>query len=237
MRAIIPTQSVTLKKLLSSGSYSAKLFTNDLGDCKDLPVNFEFTEPNFIGYSSKLLDPNLWVLSSLTSDYSQCDYNKSLIWGNTDASPTEFISGYFVADDMDNVLWFGKFDNPVIVEQNQNVLVDIRVYLNNYDYPENTIAIVVKGEIIKPQNVNIVVENIKWGGVDYPNILMDLMQNDWIPNQNVLCLGIDNTINICHGSPLSFDMSVTATDCIEHVENIIIEDPGNRIIEINLQSI
>ena len=54
------------------------------------------------------------------------------------------------------------------------------------------------------------------------------------PNQNILCIGVDNTINICHGDPLSFDITVTAIGYSEYKENIIIEEVGNKFIEINL---
>jgi hypothetical protein len=234
MRAIIPTKSVTLKELLSSGDYHAKLFTNDLGDCEDLPSDFQFQEPVFNGYSSKLLNSNLWKLSVGVEDYSQCDYQESLIWGNTDVIQSETINGYFVTNGKDEVLWFGKFDNSIELQQNQNILVDIRVYLNNYDYPKNTITIIVKGDIDKPQNTNIFIDNIKWGNVSYPHALMDLMESDWTPNQNILCIGVDNTINICHGDPLSFDITVTAIGYSEYKENITIEEVGNKFIEINL---
>ena len=235
MRAIIPTQSVNLKELLSSGSYRAGLFTNDLGNCEDIPLDFKFQEPIFSGYSSKSLNSNYWKLTLTSSDYSQCDYQESLIWGNTNSNPSETVYGYFVADSSDNVLWFGKFDNSVELQQNQNILVDIRVYLNNYDYPKNTITIIVKGDGDKPQNTNIFIENVKWGDVNYPYVLIDLMNSSWTPNQNILCVGVDNLINICQANPLSLDVTVTAIDYSEYKENIIIEDVGNKFIEINLQ--
>jgi len=237
MRAIIPTQSITLKELLSSSVYFAKLFTNDLGNCEDLPSDFQFQEPSYTQYHPILLSSNSWTLSTTTSSYSQCNYKESLIWGNTSANTSETIFGYFVTDANNNTVWFGKFDSSVEIQQNQNIVVDVKVHLNNYDYPQNTIAMIVKGNGDEPGNVNVYIENVKWGEIGYPLALMDLMDSNWTPNKNILCIGVDNKINICQNNPLSFDITVNAINYNEHKENIIIEDTGKKIIEINLQTI
>jgi len=233
----IPLNSKLLKELLNSTNLTAKLFINDLLDCEDIPSSIEFEEASFIGYSPKFLNPLLWEpMNQAPASYTKYKYKNGIIWKNL--GQTVNIKGYYVTNKENQVLWFEKFDNEIILNQNQGTLVNVEVEMNNYDFPKTTITLVVKNDSnLIPENISVSIENIKWGGVDYSDSLLDLLNNNFIPHNNMVCIGVRDSIKPCSEEPLQFDLTISASGFETYQENISVTNPGNSILEIYLDQV
>lgn len=247
---IIPLNSKLLKELLDKSNLTARLFKNDfnfsslstlessvspIDNCEDSP-SLVIEQVSFNGYSSKFLNPMLWNATAQSAgSYIKYKYSSGIVWKNRGTENSEIIRGYYITNQNNEVLWFEKFDNEVILKQNEAILVNIETEINNYDFPQTTIALIIKNNNLTPTNTSIDIQNIKWGGIDYPSdYFLDLLNNNFIPQNNIICIGVKDKIKPCWAEPLQFDLSVSSLGFQNYQENISIRNKGNSIIEINL---
>ena len=122
--SIIKLNSKLLKELLNSSNLTVRLFTNDLLDCEDLPSSFEFEQVSFNGYSSKFLNPMLWMSTNQSAaSYIKYKYSNGIIWKNLGTITSPTIQGYYVTNNENDVLWFEKFDSEITLNQNEATLI------------------------------------------------------------------------------------------------------------------
>ena len=229
----IPLNSKFLKELLNSTNLTARLFTNNLLNCEDIPSPIQFEEASFDGYSPRFLNPLLWSpVSQAIGSYTKYRYLNKIIWKNL--GPATIVAGYYVTDQNNKVLWFEKFDNEIALNQNEGTLVNMEVEMNNYDFPKTTITLVIKNSNVIPQNITVSTQNIKWGEIDYNNSFIDLLSDNFTPRNNIICIGVKDTIKPCQEEILQFDLTVSAQGFETHQENISITNQGNNILYIYL---
>jgi len=233
----IPLNSKFLKELLNKSNFTARLFTNDLAHCEDIPSAIQFEQASFNGYSSKFLNPMLWVAENQSvSAYIKYKYSSGIVWKNWGPGTSEAIRGYYITDQDNNLLWFEKFNSEITLAKNEAMLVNIEIEMNDYDFPQTTITLIIKNNNnIIPANTSIDIQNIKWGGVDYPpDYFIDLLDRNFIPQNNIVCIGVKDKIKPCNEQSLQFDLTVSSSGFQTYQDNILVNSNGNTIIEINL---
>jgi len=234
----IPLTSKLLKELLNSSNLTARLFTNDLLNCEDYPSDIQFIEASFSGYSPKFLNPILWIpINESPTSYIKYKYSREVIWKNLGDTLTQSVKGYYVTDQDNHIVWFERFDNEITLNKNEATLINIEVEINNYDFPETTITLVIKSENTIPENISANIQNVTWGGIVYPNSFLDLLNNGFAPKNNIICIGVNNKIKPCGEETLQFDLTVTSQGFEDYQENVSITRTGNSILEVNLNQL
>lgn len=104
-----------LDNILSCTDYYVKLFTNDLDE-----NNLSFIEPNFLDYDQVKLDKDNWQSSIIESDLAVSYYKNFVFWVSKDSSDST-IYGYYIIDDLNTVIWYQKFLEPIILSKDKGL--------------------------------------------------------------------------------------------------------------------
>lgn len=234
----MPTRIIDNSKILNellSFDSNAGLFINTVAENNQNPT---FVEPNFNGYSSKLLKKENWGPAIKEESYSTSVYNGELFWTNNSGADV-VLNGYFIKNNENQILWYSVFNDPVSIAVNEGLYIYPKVYLN-YNVLFNTLFVIniVKSNPYTTTALNPIVSinNEYWGSVVAQNSLINTVTGDYnlSPSNNSLVLALNKSINPTTELPFSFDLKVQQAGFFIKTRNINITNFGVYEITIKL---
>jgi hypothetical protein len=111
LTAKTPSSSRTklLDNVLDCTDYYIRLFVNDLDE-----NNLEFIEASFLGYGQVKLDKEDWLDAVAENDLAVSYYKYPVAWFSTSIY-INFVYGFYVVDNSNTVVWYEKFEDPVVL--------------------------------------------------------------------------------------------------------------------------
>lgn len=209
MSTIIPNISkpYLLDEFLASFNFTVCLFTNNIvGD--ENPISFN--EPVFSGYTNKQLSPEKWNISELNENYATCTYLEPILFVNNDNENSEQIYGYFVKNDIEDILWYDKFENYKVINSKEAIIIKIVVNLNKPLEGLSLVSLVLKSSdnstLITSSSVSINTET--WGDISSGGYLIDVTNRDFNSNNGMFNFLLKSDIVPSSDNPYVFTYEI-----------------------------
>jgi hypothetical protein len=235
MSTIIPNISkpYLLDEFLASFNFTVCLFTNNVVGNEN-PINFD--QPVFNGYVNKQLSPEKWSVSELSENYATCTYIEPIMFSNSGNENSEQIYGYYVKNNLEDVLWYDKFENSKVIDSKKAIIVKLVVNLNKPLGGLSLISLVLKSSDssipLTFSSVSIGTET--WNNITSGGYLVDITGRDFNSNNNMFNFLLRSDVIPSSDNPYAFEYEIQSYgfDSLNTSSSII--NSGVTVIEKTL---
>jgi hypothetical protein len=235
MSTIIPNISkpYLLDEFLASFDFTVCLFTNNIVGNEN-PINFD--QPVFHGYVDKKLSPEKWSVSELNENYATCTYIEPIMFFNNGNENSEQIYGYYVKNNLEDILWYDKFENSKVIDSKKAIIVKLAVNLNKPLGGLSLVSLVLKSSDssipITLSSVSIGTET--WGDVSSGGYLVDVTGRSFNSANSMFNLLLRSDIVPSSDNPYNFTYEIQSYGFNNLSTSSSIVNSGVTVIEKTL---
>lgn len=235
MSTIIPNISkpYLLDEFLASFNFTVCLFTNNIVGNEN-PINFD--QPVFNGYVNIQLSPEKWSVSELSENYATCTYIEPIMFSNNGSENSEQIYGYYVKNNLEDILWYDKFESSKVIDSKKAIIIKLVVNLNKPLGGLSLISLVLKSSDssvpVTFSSVSIGTET--WDDITSGGYLVDVTDRSFNSNNSMFNFLLRSDIVPSSDNPYTFTYEIQSSGFSSLSTSSSIVSSGITVIEKTL---